>query len=49
MTNANISLIFQHSLVDINFLARTVCCTFLEMFFQPEYHVGGFVSIFKNF
>ncbi len=30
------SQIFQHSLVDINFLARTVCYTFLELFFEPE-------------
>ena len=32
---------FQRSLVDINFFARTVSYTFLEMFFKPEYSVHG--------
>ena len=32
---------FQHSLVDINFFARTVSYTFLEMSFKPEYSVHG--------
>ncbi len=32
---------FQCSLVDINFFARTVSYTFLEMVFKPEYSVHG--------
>ena len=32
---------FQHSMVDINFFARTVPYTFLEMFFKPQYSVHG--------
>ena len=41
----------QCSLVDLIFSARTVCYTFVEMFFKPEYHMGRWVvdvAFFKS-
>ncbi len=37
---------FQCTLVGLNFLARTVSYTFLEMFLAPEQNVGGAACIF---